>query len=233
MPRASSQSTWHTLSGAMGNSSFLTRTTIWCAQQSICLHSCALRTVADVVTCPSVLQVLNDNGTYYIRSMRGAARWLLQQVRRGLCIATRRAAPAVSGSSGALSRLGCFVQTDAVVGKAHCKAEESSVALRNLMQCCVCRLQEQPAPAVGTIASLKHWASASAGLRLPAVKTESGGQRKAVTPGTPPDTPRSAVAAQQDASPTASKASVTRTHSIRPGQAIPSPAPTRVLLQAS
>ena len=69
--------------------------------------------------------------------------------RCGGASATRRAATAVSGSSAALSRLGCFVLTDAVVGRAHCKTLKCSVALCSLMQCCVCRLQEQPAPAVG------------------------------------------------------------------------------------
>ena len=60
---------------------------------------------------PPVLQI---KGTYKIKSMCGAARWLLQQVWLGLCTAARLckqcAAAAVSEGSGALSRLGCFVR---------------------------------------------------------------------------------------------------------------------------
>lgn len=49
---------------------------------------------------------------------------------------------------------------------------------------------------------------------LPAVKAESRGKRKSVTPGTPPETSRAVVAAQQDASANYPEASIARTHSI-------------------
>ena len=47
------------------------------------MHSSVLCTVAAAPTCPAVMQVKGLN----IRSMCGAARWLLQQVWLGLCLA--------------------------------------------------------------------------------------------------------------------------------------------------
>ena len=43
------------------------------------------------------------------------------------------------------------------------------------------------------------------------MKAASGGQFEAVTPGTPPETSRSALAAQQDGSPNTSQASIAST----------------------
>ena len=56
--------------------SSLTRTREGCAQWSTHVHSLVLCTVAAALTCTAVMQVKGLN----IRSMRGAARWLLQQV---------------------------------------------------------------------------------------------------------------------------------------------------------
>ena len=124
------------------------------------------------------------------------------------------AAAAVSESSGALSRLGCFPPTDAVLGRSHCEAMEFSVAVSSLTQCCVCCLQEQLAPESETGAPSQSRATAVEGLKLPAVKIELGEKRKALTPSTPPETLHAAVAAQQDASATTLEASIARTHRV-------------------
>ena len=107
---------WKALRGAStaatnSCSGLVTRTRKGYAQKSLCVYSSVLCTVAVSLTDPAVLQI---KGTSNIRSMCGAAKWLLQQVWLGLCAAARLcrrcAAAAVSESSRVLLTLGCSVR---------------------------------------------------------------------------------------------------------------------------
>ena len=153
------------------------------------------------------------------RSMCGAARWHLQQVRLGVALHCIQALYTAVPQQQCLKAAGpcrdwgaLFRQlpAGAMVGKAHCTAVESSIARCSLTQCCVSHLQEQPAPTVDRKASSQSQASAAAGVRLPAGNTASGGQREAVTLRTPPET---CCAAQRNTNATTFEASIAHVHS--------------------